>query len=425
MAARREEKVRVARVWLGDVLAGHIAGYVGGRNIFVFDPSYIARGPARPSLGLAFNIPGDEARTQEQLNSKYSSSSALPSWFSNLLPEGALRDFVLHHFGLRTEQEFDLLMALGEDLVGAVRVTPDKDPPGHVLAHRDAIPDVITDPAEFPRGFSLAGVQLKFSMIDRNHRLTLPQGDETGSYIVKVPSPRHLELPLNEYASMRLAEAAGVVIPEIRLIDASTLEGVPEEFISEERQAFAIRRFDREGGRRIHAEDFAQVFGIRPQEKYGAVNYEQLARIIKVSFANSSAQLEKLTRRLVVNVLLGNADAHVKNFSVIYPDGISPELAPAYDIVSTIAYQNNFDTGLNQGDTKKFYRLDEQAWIRFAQRSGIPEQMVMHVLRNTVSKANDHWPGMLQELPMPGSMRKALSAHWKKLPDILRLHALT
>jgi len=422
----RTEKVRVAEVLLGKSRVGYLAGYDGGRNVFVFSKEYIAEGPSRPVLGLAFNIPGDETATLGALQRAYSAHVALPAYFSNLLPEGALRDYVMAHFSVKTEQEFDLLLALGQDLPGAVIVRPAENPPAYLFDHRDVEPVVVPHSPDLAGGFSLAGVQLKFSMIPDDHRLLLPGHGKNGQdpRIVKIPSSIHPLLPLNEYSAMKLAEGAGVEIPFVDLVDMSVLQGLPDDIQTSEKKAYVISRFDRERGRRIHTEDFAQVFGLRPHRKYGKISYDQVARLIKDVFPDSTRQLEKLIRRLVVNVLLGNADAHAKNISLIYENPTKPALAPAYDIVTTIAYAKNTETGLNQGGEKDFYALDENAWRRFAASARLPEATVLVIVRETVGRANDAWPELLKNLPAPNPMIDSLAAHWKKLPDILQPKAL-
>src|SRR5205085_2078009 len=137
----------------------------------------------------------------------------------------------------------------------------------------------------------------------------------------------------NEYTSMTLARLAGVDTPDFWMDDISALD--IEGLTGLEGQVFAIRRFDRTPDR-VHIEDFAQVLSLRPEQKYGHTNYDTLANVLLNQTGAGVGNLRRFVRRLVVNILIGNGDAHVKNFSLIYPDGRTPELAPAYDVVSTI-----------------------------------------------------------------------------------------
>lgn len=130
---------------------------------------------------------------------------ALPAFFANLLPEDKLREAMeKHHAGsVRAGNDFDLLVALGSDLPGAVRVVPSD---GTVARRAN-----LSAPKPKAR-FSLAGVQMKLSVIKNTGKgggLTLPLGDDQGSYIAKFPSTSFPGVSENEYANLALAEAIG------------------------------------------------------------------------------------------------------------------------------------------------------------------------------------------------------------------------
>jgi len=118
---------RVLRILLGDVLVGHLTGFQDGKNLFAFDESYINLGPSRPILSLSFNMPGDEETTERKLREVYSSRMKLPPIFSNLLPEGVLREYMVKRLKIHHDHEFDILMALGGSLPGAIRALPAGD----------------------------------------------------------------------------------------------------------------------------------------------------------------------------------------------------------------------------------------------------------------------------------------------------------
>ena len=179
---------------------------------------------------------------------------------------------------------------------------------------------------------------MKFSGIHQDGRYRIGSSDGNDYWIVKTPSTVHSHVPKNEYTSMRLAEAAGVDIPEIRLVPLSSIDNLQDIRLPDEKYASAIRRFDRQQNKRLHSEDFAQIFALYPHNKYGSANYEQIGRTIYQFCQNGLADLQQMARRLLVNILLANGDAHIKNWSVVYPDRIYPKLVPAYDIVSTLPY---------------------------------------------------------------------------------------
>jgi len=122
--------------------------------------------------------------------------------------------------------------------------------------------------------FSLAGVQMKFSMKEKEGRYNLSKNGEHGDWIIKTPSTHHKHVPLNEYTAMPLSTLVGVDIPDIKLVELGKLDNLPQINLPDENLAFAIKWFDREGNTRIHMEDFAQVLAKYPHEKYNSANYE-------------------------------------------------------------------------------------------------------------------------------------------------------
>lgn len=129
--------------------------------------------------------------------------------------------------------------------------------------------------------FSLGGMQMKFSMLRQGERFTLTGSKKLGNYIVKPPSNDFEALPKVEAATMETARAAGIDVPEIQLLAPDRIHGLPNMAGFRQGEPFyAIRRFDRPDGGRIHVEDFAQVFNLRTHHKYGPVNYEMIGRTL-------------------------------------------------------------------------------------------------------------------------------------------------
>jgi len=131
-------------------------------------------------------------------------------------------------------------------------------------------------------------------------------------------------------------------VPEHRVVRASEIEDIPADFDADQ-DVLIVRRFDRDGDRRIHQEDFAQVFDIPPEQRYawevvelGWSHYGSIGAVICALCGEDD--FRRYMRRLAFMVLSGNADAHLENWSLLYPDGVIPRLAPAYDLVSTVVY---------------------------------------------------------------------------------------
>ncbi|WP_434136767.1 HipA domain-containing protein (plasmid) [Pseudomonas luteola] len=153
---------------------------------------------------------------------------------------------------------------------------------------------------------------------------------------------------------MFLAALIGSDIPEISLSELSLIDNLPPTPLPDEAYAYGIKRFDRgTNGQRIHTEHFAQVSFEYAQNKYERHNYEEIARKLKAETLHCPDNIRQITLRLLANVLMGNGDAHLKNWSLIYRDTQQADLSPAYDIVFTRAYMGDErELALNMGSHK-------------------------------------------------------------------------
>ena len=215
----------------------------------------------------------------------------------------------------------------------------------------------------------------------------------------------------------------GVDIPEIKLVELDKLDNLPQINLPDEKQAFAIKRFDREDDQRIHMEDFAQILVKYPHEKYTSANYENIGKVIYDFSGDGLADAQQFARRLLVNILLANGDAHLKNWSFLYPDKVTPRLSPAYDIVTTNVYiENETQYALNLGNTKEWYTVSLAQFQSWAGKAGIPWRIIKPHLDDTMSKARELWPEALKALPMEETHKKGLRAHWIRLQDDFSIH---
>lgn len=420
------ETVEVLHLTLHGVSVGYLAGYQNGRNILIFDRAY-QLDPNRPTLTLT-GLSEHKASTR-LYTQPWSRQLRLHPVLSNLLPEGSLREWMAQELKIHPDNEFPLFTELANDLPGALRVTP-VDPaeiPDGVLDHRTSIEPIPVKRTPGKLHFSLAGVQMKFSMFNADGRFRLTQADQQGTWIIKTPSTRHAHVPQNEFTVMKLAGLAGVDIPEVELIAMNKLEGLPDINLPDEDEAFAIKRFDRdeevdgdEG--RIHTEDFAQVLFKYSHDKYGATNFENIGKILNEYTGHGLQNTQQMARRLLVNILLGNGDAHLKNWSLIYRDKIVPELAPAYDIVFTRAYiEDEQEISLNMAGTKNYYEFSLGHFEAWAKKVGLPWQAIKVHLDDVMERARGRWPEFLREAPMIEKHKAALREHWQQLHEDFRL----
>lgn len=381
------------------------------RTLFAFMDSYI-HDESRPVLGLGFK----DALGGLLTNFKPTQTKLTP-FFSNLLPEETMRHYLAERAGVNPAREFFLLWVLGQDLAGAVTVEPvdgDALPPN---VHQD-----IDDETKInvPMRFSLAGVQLKFSAVQQaNGGLTIPATGQGGSWIVKLPSSRFDAVPENEYSMMELARMLGMDVPETQLLPINQIASIPDGIgkfgdSSKNDQAFVIKRFDRAGDQAVHIEDFAQVFGVYPQDKYKKASMRNIAQVIGIE--GQDEDIAEFTRRLVFNTLIGNADMHLKNWSVIYKDKRTASIAPAYDFVSTIPYIPDDSASLNVSRSKKFsdFTLDELSHL--AAKAMLPEKLVLDTAKQTVAGFHEIWEKEKTHLPLTKSMIEAIETHLRSIP---------
>lgn len=409
------DEVRVLKLTLHDALVGYLAGFRSGRNLFTFDENFKAN-RTRPTFSLITHP--SFPKVDEVLNKPWVSNQRLHPTLSNLLPEGALRELLVQGLKTHVDNEFEILAHLGQDLPGALVATPmepDQIPASILSGYTNAKPVRITKENEANR-FSLAGVQMKFSMREKDGRYQMASSGDLGDWIIKTPSTKHKQVPLNEYTAMRLAELAGITIPDIKLVPLSSLDKLPHINLPNEEYAFAIRRFDRHNNARVHMEDFAQVLVKYPHQKYNSANYEQIGQIIYQYTGDGLGNAQQFARRLLVNILLANGDAHLKNWSLLYADKVTPEFSPAYDIVTTSVYiENETQYALTLGKTKEWYKVTYDHFQSWAEKAGIPWRAIKPHLDDTLSKARQLWPAALKNLPMDELHKERLIKHWRML----------
>jgi serine/threonine-protein kinase HipA len=358
MQADRNQ-VKALAVYLQDRLIGIINRLAGDRHLFAFEQHYIDH-PDRPTLSLSY-----KGQTGGLVTAVRPVARRLPPFFSTLLPEGPLRNYLAGKAGVKPEREFFLMAVLGADLAGAVTIRP-LDGQGDVHDPVEADEQDDDRPRTGVLRFSLAGVQLKFSAVmEASGGLTIPAHGIGGSWIVKLPSLQYPSVPENEYVMLELARAIGIQVPAIRLVGIADIEGLPPHAAQMKGQALATERFDRSaGGGQIHMEDFAQVFGLFPHDKYSHRSYANIAAVLWAEAGDTSTY--EFIRRLVFSVMIGNADMHLKNWSLLYPDGRHARLSPAYDFVSTLPYIPEDKLALSFGGSRSLSEITRDLVRRLA-----------------------------------------------------------
>jgi len=387
-----------------------------------FDHDYV-EDANRPTLSLGY-IGETEAATRAILTALRDARVARsdghwPVFFQNLLPEGHNRERLARERGCSPDDEFELLAAAGHDLPGAVEVEPVPPAEGvpeivrnwHTALGLDVLePGFVEEPVE--DAAAIPGAVTKFSAIQQGRRYVVKRHGVAGDFILKLPSARHPDLVENEFTGYALCRALGLECAEASIISREEAE-LPEQVPFD--RILAVRRFDRApGGHRVHMEEFAQILGYAPRNKYGrslAHDYGNVMRVLDRLSARPAPDTQEFVRRFVAFLLMGNTDAHLKNWAVCYPDGKAPILSPLYDPVCVTAFFDDVpvtDYGINRAIDKalRTFTLDDlDAMVRSA--GLLRRARLMAIAKETVRQAKADWPRLLKDAP--AGVRRAVT----------------
>lgn len=265
------------------------------------------------------------------------------NWFAELLPEGDTYDYMLRDAQLRRGDTLAFLAHYGRDVAGALQLWDLDDPteprtPELRSLNRNEVRSLLEDPIGSPLAnapgtgkSSLPGVQAKIVLARLNGEWAQALGGYPTTHILKPElSGGWATMIYDEEYGSRLARGLG-------LADHATWI---EDFAG--KTALVIERYDRVAGKRFHQEDFSQALGASRNEKYqeygGVVSMDRVARVLR-EFAPED--LPRLLRMLVLAVGVGNLDMHAKNLGILHAFDGSVRLAPSYDVVPQLHFDND------------------------------------------------------------------------------------
>jgi serine/threonine-protein kinase HipA len=408
---------------------------------FVADDAFAARAQA-PTLSASL-LAADSAAQKTlwsdlgstPLNGKYSSRGGwlLPAFFQNLLPEGVFRDHIAELRKCEPKDHFEMLAACGKDLPGNVYALPVEltrdELERYVTQKHDALEMTVTaDPLE--EGVSLSGVQPKLAVTKVEGRYVARTRLQDAHIIAKLPVVGQPRLPELEDLSLRLAAAAGARVCTAYLVPLGQL-GVEHGYdlgeANNTTNFLAVERYDRDAPGRVHCEDFAQVLGVWPEDKYLGASYLEVAAAMLTFESLGESAVQELLRRIVVNEMLGNPDMHLKNMGLRYPDGTNPELPGAYDIVAYAAnaarrghalhilppesqQKPRVKAGLGAVTGKP--QMTPQVLRQFCAKLGLAEKPMAAVIRECVLRAYRDWPEMISASQLTALQKSNLLAHF-------------
>ena len=351
---------------------------------------------------LSFSLPLQAEPFDEDRSYRY---------FANLLPPEVVRRKLEKCLHVSRNNVFGFLKAIGGDCAGAVALYPpgvrpnfggeerlrelDEAEAAEILKSLKRRP--LYAAGEDGYRYSAAGAQDKLVVRMRDGKLFLPLDGTPSTHIVKPGATDFPESVANELFCQRLADRLGV-----RAAEASVLVIGGERY-------YVTRRFDREVVenrlQRLHQEDFCQMISVDPEVKYesdGGPRFADLIatlRRLHVALGETLALIDMF----VFNLLIGNADAHAKNYSVVY-HGRRPLLAPLYDAVSTAVYPDlSRDFAMSIGGEMRMDRIGRSSFARLSEECGMSPQLFLGCLddlsermlpaaRDLAAELNREWP---------------------------------
>jgi serine/threonine-protein kinase HipA len=422
---------RYLEVWLHGQHVGWLCE-AGRVTRFIATEQYLTD-TQRATLSLSMTLPGAEQVTQETLQNHfdpavYRERGELPPFFAGLLPEGALRHrLAATRKSQRDMDDFGVLAAAGEDLPGAVTVVPANLDNLTAAARAYGVTGgadnlEISVPEQAAEGAaSLSGVQdkLALSRAKDGKRYRMPVKGKLSDLIAKLPLARDDSQVMNEYACMTLAGLAGVNIARCRPAPMSMLTDHSDLVIAlgPDTRFLAVDRFDRDPSGAVHMEDACQLLTLMPSQKYsGAREFVKLIQVLDRLGTRGIEDVRQFFIRQAVNTLIGNSDAHLKNFSVLYRNGVRPELSPAYDIVCVAALAGFRGFGTNVAIDKLQRQETLETYAAVAKQAGISERIAKAAVIQTVTLAKDLWPKALQGMEVPHAVRIEIEDRLNTLP---------
>ncbi len=304
-------------------------------------------------------------------------------FFSGLLPEGGALERAAAQKRLQVYETFKLLQSYGAECAGAIRLLPPGASPNipkdYELLAGQSLDTEIADISNVPifardnrARLSVAGVQLKTAVRLYNGAIYKPLGGSLSTHIVKVASADYPDLPQNEAFCLKLAERLGLEVANVELREAGG------------RKFILVERYDRisddENIREKHQEDFCQALGYEPARKY-EINDEgektgpglEECFLLLNKTRTPALERQRFIIALAYNYLIGNADAHAKNYSLVHERDVrAPTLAPLYDLVCTRIYKGlTTDLAMRYGVASDPEVVSRSDWEAIAKTAGI------------------------------------------------------
>lgn len=364
-------RLRAADILFKGRLAGMLIETASGGTCFTYDKAWTE------SIACCFPITRRE----------YEYSGMHP-FFQNMTSEGWLREQQARVAHIFEEDYFGLLLRYGADCIGAVSVRSNE-----ILTAVDRT-EALVNP-----GRTISGIHKKLLVVkdDETGNFSPALASGPAPYIAKFNSASIPTLVRNETLSLRWVTAVLGNKDDVTEFRTSYIQHINEV-------ALVVTRFDRgPAGEKLRVEDFAQILLKPMAEKYDAV-YEDVAETIKKHSVRAEIDLVRFYQRLITFAMIGNCDAHLKNFSLLEtPAGL--RLAPVYDVINVVLYRDSgFDQQLALSICGKKRQLDivnKKLFVEFGQEIGLTydiiDQVFDHLKRQVLKAANILRPAVAED----------------------------
>ncbi len=385
---------RLSIFW-GDRLVGMLYRQTKGRVRFQYSPGWVSD-TGRP---ISLSLPCQKETFSQGVSTAF---------FENLLPESDVRSVLAFNNRFNKRDTFSFLEHFGQDCAGALSIIPedqllDTTPRRYKDVTEDLVRalDIIEKhPGERqlysemqPTRLSIAGAQDKLPVYFADNRFYLPANPGSAtSHIIKPASYRFPGIQRNEAFCMNLARNIGVRVP-----DTSLFQIGPHEI-------YLVERFDRrilpERVARVHQEDFCQALGIMADKKYqvkGGPGFDRCRSLIDEHLAHQSLEIRsEWVGVLAFNFIIGNHDAHGKNFSIMH--GREIEMAPYYDLLSTMTYDDlERHFAMSIGKTFRYDRIGANSLNEFAKDMKFRPVKVAEILDTIIRRVDREAPGLFSD----------------------------
>lgn len=378
----------------GQSIVGRVRVDASERFSFAYDRTWLTRGTQFP---VSITLP---------LTAEEYVGGPAHTFFSNLLPEGAVRQAVCARLGISPDNDFALLQAIGGECAGALSLVDPTQPyeqPHHaeyeVLEKKRLQALVADDPISLLVGgattrLSLAGAQDKLPVTVIGGKLHLALRSGPSTHILKLPNRRYPHLPANEAFALGFARHLGFEVVEAELFTRT----VPPSLL--------VTRYDRVRDeeaspvRRLHQEDLCQATALPPTRKYeaeGGPSFLRVATVIRDHVYRPLVDVRRLIEWQIYNLVIGNSDGHAKNLSILYGETGEVQLAPFYDLVSTRDYKAlDRKMAMTVGGRHNPDEIGRAEWIELSRTLEISERVVFDFVRSVAQRSLDRMPGWKQ-----------------------------